>query len=53
MNYRGYIVINNDTGNIIGAYPRAGQAPHYTRLGDWDGEGDLEGCTVVFIDGES
>ena len=34
MEYSGYIVVDRTTGNIVGGYPRPGDAGDYTRLGE-------------------
>jgi hypothetical protein len=34
MEYSGYIVVDKTTGNVVGGYPRPGDANDYTRLGD-------------------
>ena len=41
MNYEGYIVVDRDTGAIVGGYPRPGTAAYHTRPGGWDGNGPL------------
>lgn len=41
MNYHGYIVVDRETGAIVGGYPRPGTAAYHTRLGEWDGTGPL------------